>query len=234
MHGSTLDRLVAMPTERFKRRARRHHLPIALASAIGMAVLLPLVHSDRVMQRWSLATAYVALGLVAATLVTGPWAVLQGRRHPTSSDLRRDLGIWAGGFGVGHFVFGLQVHQKYRYLYWFREMNGSRLPRLRLDAFGLTNDLGIVAVVIVVVLLAISNDMALRRLGARKWKRIQQWSYWYLGLVVVHAVIYELIEKRAIGLVLLGLVIAGAAVALQLAGMQARNGAKRPESLEDA
>jgi len=189
--------------------------------------MLPLVHSDRTVQRWSLATAYVALALLAATLVTGPYAALQGRRHPTSSDLRRDLGIWAGGYGLAHFVFGLQVHQKYRYLYWFREMNGSRIPRLRFDAFGLTNDLGVVAVVIVAVLLAISNDVSLRRLGAPRWKKIQQWNYWYLGLVIVHAAIYELIEKRMIGLVLLGLVIAGGAVGLQVAGYRARRGAKR-------
>lgn len=187
--------------------------------------MLPLVHSDRVVQRWSLATAYVALALIAATLATGPWAVLQGRRHPTSSDLRRDLGIWAGAFSLAHFVFGLQVHMKSRYFYWFRPMNGSRLPRPRMDAFGLTNDIGVLAVVIVVVLLAISNDVSLRRLGATRWKKIQQWNYWYLGLVIVHAAIYELSEKRTIGLVLLGFAIAAGTVALQLAGRCARNAA---------
>ncbi|MDQ2666810.1 MAG: ferric reductase-like transmembrane domain-containing protein [Gemmatimonadota bacterium] len=213
-----------MLTERFKRRALRHHLPIGAAAALGMVLMLPLVHSDRGVQRWSLATAYVALALLAATLVTGPYWVLKGRRHPTSSDLRRDLGIWAGGFGLAHVVFGLQVHLKYRYLYWFRELNGSRFLRPRTDAFGLTNDLGVVAVVVVVVLLAISNDMSLRRLGAARWKKIQQWNYWYLGLVVVHAAIYELLEKRIIGLVILGLVIATGVVAIQLAGLGARKG----------
>ena len=192
-----------------------------------MAIMLPLVHSDRTVQRWSLASAYVALALLASTLVTGPYAVLRGRRYPTSSDLRRDLGIWAGGFGLAHFIFGLQVHQKYRYLYWFRELNGSRIPRPRFDPFGLTNDLGIIAVVLVVVLLAISNDLSLRRLGAPRWKKIQQWNYWYLGLVMVHAAIYELIEKRVVGLVLLGLVMAGGAIALQLAGYRARRDAGR-------
>ena len=211
-----------MPTERFKRRALTHHLPIAIASAVGISMVMAVVHSDREVQRWSMATAYVALALLAGTVVTGPWAVLKGRRHPTSSDLRRDLGIWAGLFGIAHFIVGLQVHLKYRYLYWFREMHDSALPLPRTDAFGLANYIGVVAVVIVVVLLAISNDLSLRRLGAPRWKKIQQWNYWYLGLVVAHAAIYELLEKRMIGLVLLGLVIAGGAVTLQIAGFRAR------------
>ena len=211
-----------MPTERFKRRAITHHLPIAIASSVGMSVVMAVVHSDREVQRWSIATAYVALALLASTVVTGPWAVLTGRRHPTSSDLRRDLGIWAGLLGVAHFIIGLQVHLKYRYLYWFREMHDSAIPLPRMDAFGLANDIGVVAVVIVVVLLAISNDFSLRRIGAPRWKKIQQWNYWYLGLVILHAAIYELLEHRTIGLVLLGLVIAGGAVALQVAGFQAR------------
>ena len=192
-----------------------------------MTVLLSLVHSNRDVQRWSLATAYVALALLVATLVTGPYAVLKGRRHPTSSDLRRDLGIWAGLFGLAHFIFGLQVHLKYRYLYWFKERHGSGVPIPRIDAFGLTNDLGIAAVVIVVVLLAISNDVSLRRLGATRWKKLQQWNYWYFGLVIAHMAIYEMIEKRAVGLVLLGLLLVGAAVGLQATGWRRRRHAGR-------
>jgi sulfoxide reductase heme-binding subunit YedZ len=40
-----------------------------------------------------MATAYVSLALLAATLVTGPINLLRRRPNPVSTDLRRDLGI---------------------------------------------------------------------------------------------------------------------------------------------
>lgn len=211
-------------SERFKRRLLRHHFPIAVLVTLGAVAVLAVVHSDRAVQRWSMATAYVGLALLAATLVTGPYAVLRGRRHPTSTDLRRDIGIWAGLLSLAHFVIGLQVHLKSRYLYWFRDLNDSVHLRPRIDAFGLANDLGIAAVVVAIVLLSLSNDLALRRLGARRWKRLQQWNYWLFGLVVLHAVIYEIIEKRAPGFVLLSVLIGGGAIGLQVAGARTRDG----------
>jgi sulfoxide reductase heme-binding subunit YedZ len=216
------------------RRILRHHLPIALLSAVGMAALLRLSPGKGGVQTWSIASAYVGLVLMGATLVTGPFAILRGRRHPTSSDLRRDLGIWAAVFALGHFVFGLQVHMKHRYLYWFREMGASRVPTPRIDPFGLTNDMGLAAVVIAVVLLAISNDLSLRKLGATRWKRIQQWNYWFVALVLAHGVIFQVIEKRTWGFLLFEVVIVSVPACLQLAGFRARRAASGWRSAEAA
>ncbi len=214
-----------MASGRMTRRILRHHLPIAVLSAVGMAALLRLAPGNGGVQTWSIASAYVGLVLMGATLVTGPFAILRSRRHPTSSDLRRDLGIWAAVFTLVHFVFGLQVHMKHRYLYWFREMGTSRLPRPRIDAFGLANDTGLVAVVIAVVLLAISNDRSLRALGAARWKRIQQWNYWFVALVLAHGVIFQVIEKRTWGFLLFEVVIVSVPAWLQFAGFRARRAA---------
>ncbi len=208
------------------RRVLRHHLPIALLSAVAMAALLQVAPGNRGFQSWSIGTAYVGLVLLGAALATGPYAILRGRRHPTSSDLRRDLGIWAGVFALAHFVLGLQVHMKYRYLYWFREMGESRVPIPRIDVFGLTNDLGLVAVLIAVALLAISNDRSLRALGAAKWKRIQQWNYWFVATVLAHGVIFQVIEKRTWGFLLLEVVIVSVPAWLQFAGFRARRASK--------
>jgi sulfoxide reductase heme-binding subunit YedZ len=208
------------------RRLLRHHVPIALLSAVGMVALMQLAPGKGGVQTWSIASAYVGLVLMGATLVTGPFAILRGRRHPTSSDLRRDLGIWAAVFTLVHFVFGLQVHMKHRYLYWFREMGTSRVPRPRFDVFGLTNDMGLVAVVIAVVLLAISNDLSLRKLGAPRWKRIQQWNYWFVALVLAHGVIFQVIEKRSWGFLLFEVIIVSVPAWLQLQGYRARRAAR--------
>nr|MBA3311613.1 hypothetical protein [Nocardioidaceae bacterium] len=54
----------------------------------------------------------------------------------------------------------------------------------------LANWAGLVAVVIVVGLAAISSDTALRKLKAKRWKRLQRWNYLLAALAVVHAVLY--------------------------------------------
>lgn len=62
----------------------------------------------------SVATAYAGLLLRAITLLLGPWNVLRGRPNPVSTDVRRDVGIWAGILSLAHVVFGLQVHMRGR------------------------------------------------------------------------------------------------------------------------
>jgi sulfoxide reductase heme-binding subunit YedZ len=46
------------------------------------------------------------------------------------------------------------------------------------------------------LLLAISNDVSLRRFGARKWKSLQRWTYIAVALTFIHAVAYQFVEKR--------------------------------------
>jgi DMSO/TMAO reductase YedYZ heme-binding membrane subunit len=58
------------------------------------------------------------------------------------------------------------------------------------NSFGLGNWTGFAATVIVVGLLAISNNFALRKLKARRWKRIQRLNYVLFALVIAHAFFY--------------------------------------------
>ena len=102
-------------------------------NGIGLAPAYVIVRSPNPVFRWSMATAYVGLALLGATLVTGPLNILRRRPNPVSTDLRRDLGIWAGVLAVAHFLIGLQVHMKHRYLYWLEEVKGSTALRPRTD-----------------------------------------------------------------------------------------------------
>jgi sulfoxide reductase heme-binding subunit YedZ len=95
---------------RTKKRLVRHHLPLLALSSVSVALLYFTRPYRDVITRASFATAYPALGLLAATLAIGPWNVLRKRRNPKSSDLRRDLGIWAGILGLTHSVIGQTVH----------------------------------------------------------------------------------------------------------------------------
>jgi methionine sulfoxide reductase heme-binding subunit len=153
------------------------------------------VDSDQVtesrafIRRFTIATGYVATGLLALTLLVGPANLLLGRRDPVSTYLRRDVGTWTAIFSVVHVIFGLQVHGTGRlsgFLAYFVVPDGSPLT----NSFGLGNWSGLAATVIVVGLLAISSDFALRIFKARSWKNLQRLNYALFALVVVHAFFY--------------------------------------------
>lgn len=179
-----------------RRRFVRHHFVLALATSVALLATYALTTSKNPVFRWSMATGYVGLALLGATLVTGPLNIVRRRPNPVSTDLRRDLGIWAGVLAIAHFLIGWQVHMKHRYLYWLREVEDTGGLTLRSDLFGFANYTGLAAVLIVLLLLVLSNDYYLRELGARRWKALQRWNYALFALVAAHGVAYQLIEKR--------------------------------------
>jgi sulfoxide reductase heme-binding subunit YedZ len=139
--------------------------------------------------RLTTATGYVATGLLALTLVIGPANLLLRRRNPVSSYLRRDVGAWTAVFSVVHVILGLQVHgsgQISGFLGYFFASDGT----LQLNSFGLGNWTGLAATLIVLGLLAISSDLALRKLKAGRWKWLQRLNYALFALVVAHAFFY--------------------------------------------
>lgn len=172
--------------------------------------------------RWSMATAYAGLALLGAALLAGPINVLRARRNPVSTDLRRDIGIWSALVGVAHVVVGIQVHMGDPWLYFLRGTKGARELALRADLFGFANYTGLLATLILVLLLTLSNDWSLRALGGRRWKAWQRWSYGLIGLVVMHGAAYQVIEKRKVPYVVLFVVLAAAVAGVQFIGFRAR------------
>jgi sulfoxide reductase heme-binding subunit YedZ len=61
-------------------------------------------------RRLTTATGYVALALLALTLLIGPANLLLRRRNPVSSYLRRDVGAWTALFSGVHVIVSLTVH----------------------------------------------------------------------------------------------------------------------------
>ena len=168
-------------------------MTIALTTVAVTALFWKLFAARQdVISHLSIATAYPALLLTAAALSLGPWNVLRGRDNPVSFDLRRDLGIWAGIMALLHTGVGLNVHLRGRpWLYFFDQHH-----HVRHDLFGFGNDTGLIAAFLFMLLLAISNDLSLRRLGTRKWKSLQRCTYWAVGLTLMHAIAYQHIEER--------------------------------------
>lgn len=192
-------------------------MPLFVITGLAITLLFRVIGNPNALWRASMASGYVALGLLAVTLSIGPIHVLRRRPTPVSTDLRRDIGVWAGALSLVHVVFGLQVHLGNPLLY-FVELRGDGTWGPRISPFGLANYTGAIATILVLMLLGLSNDWALRKLGTLRWKQLQRWTYALGGLVVVHGALYQIVERRSLpGIAAFGLV-AIAALALQLTG----------------
>ena len=202
---------------RLRSRIPRHHVPLGII-AVGLTGLLYwLFPGDDPLWKFSISTAYVSLVLLAMTLLLGPFNILTGRRNTTSIDLRRDIGIWAGIVGILHVIVGLQVHFRGRMWLLFMPEKWTFLP-VRLDAFGFANHTGLLATLILLLLLFLSNDMSMRKFGGPKWKNLQRWNYACIGLTALHGVLYQILENRKPVLMIIFVLILLLIGAMQLLG----------------
>ena len=191
------------------KRLWEHHLPLAIASAVLLVLFVAGIDSASLAYRWSMATAYVSMGWLVVTLMIGPFNVWRGRRNPFSTDLRRDVAIWAGLIALLHTGVGLQVHMGSMLKYFFRALDGPDAWKLRGDLFGFANYTGMVAALLVLFLLAISNDWSVRLLRGSRWKSLQRLTYVMVLLTIFHGIAYQVLEKRAVAFVwALGLLLA--------------------------
>ena len=183
-----------MVSARLARRLVRHHLPIALISSAVTAVLYFTRPFPQVIPRLAFATAYPALILICLTLLLGPWKLFAGERLQASFDLRRDIGIWAGIMSLLHTGVGQFVHMagKFWLYYIYPDWQQKHVQPFRHDIFGFSNDTGLFAALIVLALLATSNDASLRWLGTPGWKSLQRWNYGCFALTAAHTFGYQL------------------------------------------
>ena len=212
--------------QRLLRRFLIHHLPLLALSALGIASLYYTRPYRDVLSRASFATAYPALVLLAATLLIGPYNVLQKRRNAISSDLRRDIGVWAGILSIAHSLIGQNVHLRGRpWLYYLYEHRERHTIPLRHDLFGFSNYTGLWCLIVLIVLLATSNDYSLRRMGTPRWKQLQRWNYLAFAFAAAHAVGYLITEKQRMPYVVVVAICILLTLSLQTAGFLMRKAA---------
>lgn len=194
---------VAFASRRLRRRLLRHHLPLFAGSAFLVALLFFTRPYRDIISRTSFATAYPALILLAWTLLPGAWNVLRRRPNPVSQDLRRDVGIWAGVLSILHVAVGQNMHLRGRpWLYYVYARREHKSFPIRHDLFGWANHTGAISTLLLILLLATSNDYFLKRLGTPGWKRLQRWNYAAFALAAIHAVAYQVNEKQKLPFVL--------------------------------
>jgi sulfoxide reductase heme-binding subunit YedZ len=165
---------------------------LAVAACFLVKLLKPDFTQSHVL---TVGLGYFALLLTAVTLLIGPLKLFRQRRNPVNIDLRRDIGIWAGITGCLHVVFGFQQHMGGNIVNYFFSRNRFGLTPM-FDLFGVSNYLGAVATLILVLLLVLSNDISLRKLQGKFWKFLQRFNYLLIILVVLHTFGYQIVVKR--------------------------------------
>ena len=197
------------------RRRLFHHILIAVGSVALTVIFMHFFPKRDLISQLSIGTAYPALFLTAAALLLGPLNVLCQKPNPVSFDLRRDLGIWAGISALVHTAFGLNVHLRGRMWLYFLDTR----YHLRRDAFGFGNYTGVVASLIFALLLALSNDVSVSKLGVERWKSLQRWAYAAVALTGAHAIAYQQVEKRSLLFEVALYILLGIVSIFQLAGI---------------
>ena len=199
----------------WKNRAQRH-LTLALLAAVILWLVYCATPPPDVRHRLSMASAYASLAFLAWALSLGAWNLLRRRHNPVSFDMRRDVGIWAGFLAIAHTAIGLTVHLRGRmWMYFFKQIHPLKLQNTQ---FGLANYTGLVAALLLLLLVAISNDISLRMLGTRKWKSWQRWTYATAFLTVLHGALFQLIEKRQTAWVCIFAIVTLTTLGIQAAG----------------
>lgn len=198
------------------RRLTRHTLLGLAATALTVLGYFASPPPD-FRHRLSMGAAYAGILFLVACLWLGPWNVLRRRSNPISSDLRRDLGIWAGILAILHTAVGLTVHLRGRmWMYFFQHLHPLAIQN---NKFGAANFLGLASALLFLLLLAISNDISLRALGLQRWKSIQRWTYTAALLAVAHGILFQLVENRHLPWILLYAALILAGLGIQLAGL---------------
>ena len=137
----------------------------------------------------SVVSAYAALVLMLFTVAVRPVAQLRRRRIPMSTDLRRDAGLVAAVSVAVHVIAALGNHFGGEVGRYFFVDHAART-----DRFGWMTWSGVLATVLVLLLVATSNDASVRRLRKR-WKTVQRAVHVMIAVSVAH----DLLAARLLG-----------------------------------
>jgi sulfoxide reductase heme-binding subunit YedZ len=180
--------------KRFGWQRIRTHLGMFLLTLFGVIYLTRLyVPFASLEYLLTIGCAYLSLFYIGVTLCIGAFKLLRQRRVPANVDIRRDIGIWAGITGILHVVFAFGTRYNGEILRYFFYPDSVR----PLDTpFGIANDFGLAATIMLILLLVTSNDWSLRRLKGKRWKTLQRLNYVLVALALLHTFLYQDISRR--------------------------------------
>ncbi len=213
-------------------RVRRHFaLLVIVAGSVSLAIFgaAPETATDRV----SFLTAYLFMILMMVVLAIGPLRALRTGRAVFNSHLRRDVAIWLAISGMLHVYAGTVQSMTPLYVGTFVQIGpDASAVALRQELFSWGTIAGLAILVFLLLLLALSNDVSIIRIGKRWWKRMHRTTYAVFVLTIAHGVAFQFLEYRATWLIALLLLSSGAILGIQFAGFAAvRRRRRRRRSL---
>ncbi len=164
----------------------RHIGALAIAAAL-IGVFYWLRQEWSPMHRWNRAFGDASLIMVAFVMSIGPVSRLW-RRGAGLLPWRRELGVWAFVAGLVHggFILFGWVDLEWQRLFGLT-LHPQLLQYVMVDkGFGLSNVIGIAALVYGLLLAMTSNDASQRWLGMSVWKYLQQGAYILWVLILSH------------------------------------------------
>jgi DMSO/TMAO reductase YedYZ heme-binding membrane subunit len=199
-------------------RGTRHLLLAAGTAGAGLAAWAA-GPAETGLDRLSMMLSWVCLVLFAAVLVVGPAHTLRTGRLVGNHLPRRDLGIWCALTGLAHLALAFKTSMNPSYMQFF--VHGASAwpePAVRSVMYRWAVLGSLVVAALFALLLLLSNNLSLRVLGPRWWKRLQRSSYLAFALTVAHSVAFQIIESRTAVLVIALAVLTLAVLAGQYAG----------------
>jgi sulfoxide reductase heme-binding subunit YedZ len=164
----------------------------------------------------SVGTGYAGLLLILATLVMGPLKMLKTRKNPVNINSRRDVGIWAGITSLAHVLFSAALQLSWGGSLWGLFFYANGAPKFNL--FGISNDFGLVAALVVLFLMVLSNNFFLKKLKGKNWKNMQRLNYLLYVVALVHTFTQQANNGRNPLLVFGVIALAGVVMAAQSVG----------------
>lgn len=175
----------------------RHLIVGAIAATLTYLFWLSRPEWDPEMRFWR-AVGDGSFMLLFFTLAIGPvvklWP-LAGRLIPW----RREMGIWYGLLAVGHTILIFDGWIRWDFMRFFGYEFVPQFERYaRLEpGFGLSNAIGLIAIVGTLALVATSSNWAVNLLGASAWKWLQYGAYAVFYLVALHTFYFLFIHYTA-------------------------------------
>ncbi len=197
------------------------HVALAAAGLITYGLIVVLGNDD-LDDALSLSTAWLCFAYMAAALSLGPIRARRTGKPVTNLQARRDLGIWAGITGLVHLWVATDQSMTERYMAIYVNIADQVISAsARADLFAWGSIIGFLIGLVLLLLLGLSNNWILNKLGVKTWKRMQRLAYPAFALTAAHGVMFQLLESRQLYWVALLILVAAGVALLQVLGVRA-------------
>ena len=178
--------------------------------------------ADDIRWRLSMTFAYSCLVLLTYTMSIGTLNLIQKKPNPKHNPSRRAYGIISACLGLAHLVIASSIHTTnwalaHQFL-WKTDLGW--LPYIpRYDQHGIANNLGLLQASLFIILIILSTKWAMKHFKIPLWKNLQRSVYLIFTSIIIHALLYQIIEERSLIIRAVFFAIIATVIFIQLFGV---------------